>query len=97
MKLRWMAVIGVGLAAVGLGVWWLLEGLERADQLASVLGAFAGLTGTGLAVWGIHTGRRSPGPQSASGGSATSGQSVTGSYVGGNVTQVGGDIRGEGD
>ncbi|GAA4186568.1 hypothetical protein GCM10022252_18770 [Streptosporangium oxazolinicum] len=38
---------------VGLGVYFLSVGLDRADKVASVIGAFVGLAGLGLALHGM--------------------------------------------
>lgn len=45
-------------AAIGLGIYLSQVGLDKADQLSSVLGMFAGLAGLGLAIAGFVTGRR---------------------------------------
>jgi hypothetical protein len=52
MAKRWARVL-LCLVVVGLGITFVVIGLERADQLASVLGAFIGLTGLGLSLYGL--------------------------------------------
>jgi hypothetical protein len=46
-------------AAVGLVVYFVGVGLDKADKLASVVGAFIGLAGLGLAGYGTVLARRS--------------------------------------
>jgi hypothetical protein len=45
--------VALGLVAVSLGVSFLFLGLEKADQLASTAGAFIGLAGLGVSVYGL--------------------------------------------
>ncbi|MEU8377958.1 hypothetical protein [Streptosporangium sp. NPDC048865] len=45
-------------AAIGMGVYFLRIGLAKADQAASVVGAFVGVAGLALAVYGTLTARR---------------------------------------
>ncbi|GAA0821538.1 hypothetical protein GCM10009525_08520 [Streptosporangium amethystogenes subsp. fukuiense] len=52
-------------ALVALGWYFIAVGLDRADKLASVLGAFVGLLGLGLAVFGAVS---SPPKDTESGG-----------------------------
>ena len=68
-------------AAAGLGWYFTLVGLDKADKVASVIGAFVGLAGLGVAVYGALSGR---GPDDIRG----SGQHVRGAAVGGSVIQV---------
>ncbi len=49
-----MALVALG----ALGWYFIAVGLDRADKLASVLGAFVGLLGLGLAVYGAVSSRR---------------------------------------
>ena len=58
-----------------------MVGLDKADKVASVIGAFVGLAGLGVAVYGALSGR---GPDDIRG----SGQHVRGAAVGGSVIQV---------
>ncbi|MFF3440322.1 hypothetical protein [Streptosporangium sp. NPDC002721] len=51
--LTWSGVAVALVALAALGWYFIAVGLERADKLASVLGAFAGLLGLGLAVYGV--------------------------------------------
>jgi hypothetical protein len=44
-----VAVSLLGIGATGLGVMFTWQGLERADQLASVIGVFVGLAGLAVA------------------------------------------------
>ncbi|MET7400419.1 hypothetical protein ABZS66_43725 [Dactylosporangium sp. NPDC005572] len=56
--LVWVSVVVGGLVLVGLGTLFVVLGLARADQLASVIGAFVGLTGLPVAVYGVVLARR---------------------------------------
>jgi hypothetical protein len=78
--LAWaVATIG-GLALVGLGTYFVATGLDRADKLASVIGAFVGMIGLAVAMYGVVLARR--------GQIQPDGQTVAGSTVGGEVLQV---------
>jgi hypothetical protein len=93
-RVRIVVLSGIALAGlllVGLGVLFAVMGLTRADQLASVIGAFATLIGLGTSVYGIVLARR--GAQSPAAGQQIGAQSVSGSTVGGGVTQIHG-VRG---
>jgi hypothetical protein len=71
-------------AAAGLGVYFTRVGLDNADKLASVIGAFIGLAGLALTARGLLADRRAaPAASQAAGG-----QQVSGSEVGGDVLQV---------
>jgi hypothetical protein len=70
--LAWASTIAGGLALVGLGVVFVVVGLDTADRLASVIGAFAALVGLGLSGYGVVLARRTapvsgPGPQRVAG------------------------------
>ena len=54
----WMFAIVGGAALIFLGVFFVATGLDTADKLASVIGAFAGLMGLGLAAYGVVLSRR---------------------------------------
>ncbi|WP_217212448.1 hypothetical protein [Streptomyces sp. AC550_RSS872] len=56
--LVWAATITGGLTLVGLGVCFTITGLDRADKLASVIGAFVSLVGLVLSVYGVVLTRR---------------------------------------
>lgn len=61
VMLRCVAKGGVVLAtltAIGLGVYFIGFGLDEADKLASVIGAFIGLAGLATAVYGTVRDRR---------------------------------------
>ncbi|TDC55474.1 hypothetical protein E1281_12165 [Actinomadura sp. KC345] len=79
--LTWGGGIVAVAAAAGLGWHFAAVGLDRADKLASVIGAFVGLTALGVAVYGALSGG---GP----GGRPGPGQHVGRTRVGGSVTQV---------
>ncbi|WP_326643591.1 hypothetical protein OG884_07750 [Streptosporangium sp. NBC_01755] len=51
--LIWLGVTVALAALAALGWYFIAVGLDRADKLASVLGAFVGLLGLGLAVFGV--------------------------------------------
>jgi hypothetical protein len=78
----WVAAFAGGVLVVGLGVFLAVQGLDKADKWAGVLGLFVTLAGVGVAVAGVVGARRQ-----------TSGQSVTDSTIGGGVAQVRG-VRG---
>lgn len=48
---RRAALIVIGLLVVGIGVTFLIIGLDQADKVASVVGALVGLAGLGFSVW----------------------------------------------
>lgn len=77
----WMSAIVGGIVLVGLGVFFAVIGLDRADKLASVIGALVGLIGIGLSTYGVVLARRAA-------TSLSGGQKVLGSRVGGGLTQV---------
>ncbi|WP_309111854.1 hypothetical protein [Saccharothrix sp.] len=59
--MRWLWLVsGLVVVAVGVGVFWL--GLEKADQVASVVGALAGVAGLAVALYGL---RRTAAPPAA--------------------------------
>ncbi|MER5620205.1 hypothetical protein ABT061_04090 [Streptosporangium sp. NPDC002544] len=65
--LVWLGVTVALAALIALGWYFIAVGLDRADKLASVLGAFVGLVGLGLAVFGVVSARpedAEPGPES---------------------------------
>ena len=81
MARQWQITMWIagGLVLVGLGVWGAVANLDAADKIASVASAIVGMAGLGVSGYGIVLARRGP---------ATGGQSVTGSTVCGQVTQV---------
>ncbi|WP_433125346.1 hypothetical protein ACQPWW_22595 [Micromonospora sp. CA-240977] len=81
----WAAVLSVGVVVVGLGIFVGVTRLDDADKWGSVVGALVAVLGLPLAGYGVVLARR---PSSAAGR-----QSVTGSVIGGGVTQVG-QVRG---
>jgi hypothetical protein len=46
-----------------MGVYFTVVGLDKADKLASVIGAFIGIAGLSLAIYGTITALRSESPQ----------------------------------
>jgi hypothetical protein len=79
---KWVVSFAGGVLVAGLGMFLAVQGLDRADKLASVLGLFVGLAGLALAVVGAVGARQRAG-----------GQSVTDSTIGGGVAQIHG-VRG---
>jgi hypothetical protein len=75
--LAWASAITGGLALIGLGVYFVVIGLDRANKLAGVTGVFAALIGLGLSVYGVVLTRR--------GLTQPVGQTVANSTVGGEV------------
>jgi hypothetical protein len=80
---RWVVAIAGGVLVAALGTFLALQGLDKADKWASVVGLFVGLAGLGQTAAGAVDGRRQVGQQ----------QSVTVSTSGGALTQVRG-VRG---
>lgn len=73
------ACLASGLVLITGGVWGAVADLDAADKVASVVGGLCAVMGLALSAYGVVLARR---------GSGLSGQSVTGSTVGGGVTQV---------
>lgn len=63
----WISLMAAGGLVGALGVVFVVLGLDRADQLASVVGVFVGLAGLGVSVYGVVLARRtgSPDPPSS--------------------------------
>ncbi|MFI6226671.1 hypothetical protein ACIBCR_05035 [Micromonospora echinospora] len=81
----WAGLLAVGVALVGLGVFLGVTRLDDADKWGSVVAATVAVLGLPMTAYGLVLARRPSG--------GTDGQSVTGSVVGGGVTQVRG-VRG---
>jgi hypothetical protein len=81
----WAASTALGLALLALGVFFVVGGLDRADKTASVVGAFVGVGGLAVSVYGVVQTRRAP--------TQSNGQTVRDSTVGGGSLQVR-DVRG---
>jgi hypothetical protein len=79
----WAGGVAVAAAVVGLGVYFAVAGLGKASELAGVVGAFIGLAGLVVSVYGVRQAHRDASPLSAAGG-----QSVTRSRATGGITQV---------
>jgi hypothetical protein len=62
---KWAGGALTAAAAGGLGVYFTAVGLDKADKLASVIGAFIGLAGLALAAYGTITDRRPDQPPPA--------------------------------
>lgn len=60
----WVASAVFGLLLVGLGGYFAVVGLDRADQLSGIGGLFVGLIGLALAAYGTYA-ARSTGPPPA--------------------------------
>lgn len=80
--LTWMGVVITLGGCLALGIYFAVLGLDAADKLASVIGAFAAIAGVLLTVIGMVTTRRSR--------SVGGGQAVSATGVSGDVTQVAG-------
>ncbi|MCO6011090.1 hypothetical protein NE236_39655 [Actinoallomurus purpureus] len=74
-------------AAAGLGGYFVAVGLDKADKLASAVSALIGLAGLVVSVYGVILARQATAPASPA-PPPPGGQSVTGSTIGGGVTQV---------
>jgi hypothetical protein len=55
---KWAGGALTAVATAGLGVYFTTVGLDKADKLASVIGAFIGLAGLALTAYGTITDRR---------------------------------------
>lgn len=62
--LVWVGGVVAVACAAGLLVYFVVVGLDEADKLASVIGAFVGLAGLALAGYGIVVARRGTPPPS---------------------------------
>ncbi|MFI1415010.1 hypothetical protein ACH4Y0_34525 [Streptomyces sp. NPDC020707] len=97
MSRRTRMAIGIalgGAALLALGVLFVRVGLERADQLSSVIGVFVGIVGFALAVYGVvgaRNGSRPPAPIPAPSSPRREGVTniVRGSAIGGNAVMAG--------
>jgi hypothetical protein len=58
--MRWVTSLATGLVLLALGVFFVVAGLDRADKMASVVGAFVGVGGLAVSVFGMIQGRRPP-------------------------------------
>ncbi|WP_214103911.1 hypothetical protein [Acrocarpospora catenulata] len=102
-RLLW-AIVGLltGLALAGLAAYFVKVGLDDADKTASVIGAFIGLIGLGLAGYGIVLSRqalllsKAEPERTQDSGSATpeakpapGSQVVSNSWIGGDNIQIG--------
>ncbi len=65
--LKWVAGVVAVAAAIGMGIYLAIVGLNEASQLATVAGAFISLAGLALAVYGIIAARRLSTADSADG------------------------------
>jgi hypothetical protein len=92
-------VLGIA-AGVGLVVYFVVVGLDKADKLASVIGVFLGLAGIALASYGVVVDRALPGSTSVStsappapidppGGAGRVHNEISGGIVHGLVIQAG--------
>jgi hypothetical protein len=89
MGSRFLIWSGAGLAVaatVGLAALFAVAGLGRADEVASVSGAFIGLAGLGVSVFGLVQARSDAAPGHADDDAGR--QAVSGSTVSGRTVQV---------
>ncbi|SFR10623.1 hypothetical protein SAMN04488564_103436, partial [Lentzea waywayandensis] len=84
---RWVVVVLAGVAALAVGGVMLAVGLDTADKVGSVVGAVCGVVGLGVSTYGLVV-VRSAGQQTAPETQASVTNSVHGSNVTGNTTQV---------
>ncbi|NMO57527.1 hypothetical protein HH310_40970 [Actinoplanes sp. TBRC 11911] len=83
--LLWGGLLLGGLTLVGAGIWFGLTQLDTADQWGSVIGSLVALIGLPLTIYGVILARRSSVQANSE---AIQLQTVTGSSVGGSVTQI---------
>jgi len=57
-----LGVLAGGLILAGVGVVFLVVGLDKADKIASSAGLFVGLAGLGVSVYGVILARRASTP-----------------------------------
>ena len=84
--LIWSGVAVAVAATAGLAALFAVAGLGRADEVASVVGAFIGLAGIGVSVYGLVQARSDAGPGPADDDADR--QAVSGSTVSGRTVQV---------
>jgi hypothetical protein len=88
--MTWGGITATVLACIGLGIYFGLAGLSEATDLAGIIGMFVAVAGLGVSVWGVIAARGAQPP---------GGQVVSGSRIGGGVTQirtVAGNAQGQG-
>jgi hypothetical protein len=78
-RVAWAAALVFGLATLGLGIYLIQLGITEALAVATVVGAFTGLIGLGVSVFGLIAAR-------ANSASAVPGPVVSGSRIGAIVT-----------
>ncbi|WP_156756604.1 hypothetical protein [Actinokineospora pegani] len=78
--------VGCVLLLGGLGVFFVLLGLERADRAASVTSAFVGIVGLGVAIAAYVANRRAPAQPRRDGGTTNS---ISGGEFHNDVIQTG--------
>ena len=78
------AIVGV-LALAGLGVYFAASGLDKADKVASVIGAFVAVVSLAMSAYGLIRDRLDTGGSPASGMSASGERSIA---VGGDNTGI---------
>jgi drug/metabolite transporter (DMT)-like permease len=90
-----VGVVVGGVTLIGLGVLFVVAGLDKADKIASILGAFIGLVGLVLAGYGVVLARRALPERSSQPRAAEPGQSVSGAVGGDNIQfgSAGGDVN----
>ncbi|WP_156757023.1 hypothetical protein [Actinokineospora pegani] len=93
--LAWCGVAIVGVAVVvGAVVVVVKVGLERSDQVASVVGAVCGVLGLVAAVVGAARASTARNDSTAPGAGSRVTQTVSGSEVKGSIIQIGGNLSG---
>jgi hypothetical protein len=56
--LKWGGAVAAALAFAGLGAYFAVVGLDKANQIGSLIGSFVALAGLGLSAYGIVQQRR---------------------------------------
>jgi hypothetical protein len=70
---KWVGGALTTISVIGLGAYFARVGLDKADKIASVTGAFIGLAGLALTIYGIVTGSPSQARQQPTPATRTSG------------------------
>lgn len=88
--MKWAGGVLTAGAVVGLGVYFAVVGLDRADKLATLIGVFVAIAGLALTIYQTLTDRRSappPQPSAAQNTSPAMHNKITGGTFYGSVFQ----------
>ena len=91
--LVWTSLLVVGLALVGLGVWFAVVRLDDADKWASVVAALVAVLGVPMTVYGLVLSRRAGERAGQEPATFTGGAQARATNHGIAIGQVGGDVH----